>query len=160
MSKIFWKTEKRKISDLVPTEHNPRRLTDKQYKDLKKSLEKFHLAEIPAINTDNTILAGHMRLKVLQKIEGENFEIDVRVPNRELSKKEADEYLIRSNKNSGEWDDDILANAFDMKDLEDWGFDSFDMGDFGDDDDYQDDSGTVDSKSIECPECGCVFKNK
>ena len=46
MSKIFWKTEKRKISDLVPTEHNPRRLTDKQYKDLKKSLEK-NLTSIP-----------------------------------------------------------------------------------------------------------------
>lgn len=128
MTKIRWTTQNRKIKDLIPTEHNPRRLTDKQYKHLRDSLEKFHLAEIPAINTDNTILAGHMRLKVLQQLEGDEFEIDVRVPNRKLNKKEADEYLVRSNKNTGEWDDDILANAFDMDDLEEWGFDSFEFG--------------------------------
>ena len=75
-----------------------------------------------------------MRLKVLQQLEGDEFEIDVRVPNRKLNKKEADEYLVRSNKNTGEWDDDILANAFDMDDLEEWGFDSFELGESYDDD--------------------------
>jgi len=118
--KIMWHTEKRKISDLIPTEGNPRQLTDKQYKDLKKSLNKFDLAEIPAINQDNAILAGHMRLKILAELKGDH-EIDVRVPNRPLTKKEAEEYLIRSNKNTGEWDMDALGN-FDVEDLVEWGF--------------------------------------
>jgi ParB-like chromosome segregation protein Spo0J len=155
MTKIRWTTEKRKIKDLLPTEHNPRRLTDNQYKHLRNSLEKFHLAEIPAINTDNTILAGHMRLKILQQLEGGELEIDVRVPNRKLNKKEADEYLVRSNKNTGEWDDDILANAFDTDDLEEWGFDSF-AGTPEEESDNQ----PKDLNSIECPECGCVFNKK
>ena len=64
--KLEWRTEKRKIKDLIPYEKNPRKLTDKQQKDLKKSLEKFNLVEIPAIDTDNKILAGHQRLKVMQ----------------------------------------------------------------------------------------------
>ena len=119
---INWKTEKRKISELIPTENNPRQLTDKQYKDLKKSLSKFDLAEIPAINKDNTILAGHMRLKVLYELKGD-CEIDVRVPNKQLSPKEAEEYLIRSNKNTGEWDYESLANSFEINDLQEWGFD-------------------------------------
>ena len=104
---IKWTTEQRKISDLIPTDGNPRQLTDKQYKELKKSLKKFDLAEIPAINQDNSILAGHMRLKILAELKGDH-EIDVRVPNRPLTKKEAEEYLIRSNKNTGEWDMDAL----------------------------------------------------
>ncbi len=59
-----WHTEQQKISELIPTGHNPRRLTERQEKDLRRSLEKFDLVEIPAINKDGQILAGHQRLKV------------------------------------------------------------------------------------------------
>ena len=130
MSDIVWRTEKRKIKDLIPYENNPRLLTNTEYAKLKKSIYKFDLAEIPAINTDNTILAGHMRLKILQEKQGEEYEIDVRVPNRKLNDKESAEYLVRSNKNTGSWDQDILANNFDMPDLLEWGFEKFEFGDF------------------------------
>jgi len=148
--KIMWHTEKRKISDLIPTEGNPRRLTDKQYKDLKKSLNKFDLAEIPAINQDNSILAGHMRLKILAELKGDH-EIDVRVPNRPLTKKEAEEYLIRSNKNTGEWDMDALSN-FDVEDLVEWGFDSLDFG-IEDKIKEKEIDEDIDTEN-ECPSCG------
>jgi len=95
MKKLKWKTEKRKINDLIPYSKNPRTLTTKQSEDLKKSLEKFDLAEIPAINTDNIIIAGHQRLKILQGIGKGATEIDVRVPNRKLNAKELEEYLLR-----------------------------------------------------------------
>ena len=124
---IKWHTEKRKIGELIPYENNPRQLSEKQYQDLKRSLSKFNLAEIPAINTDMKIIAGHQRLKVLSEIYGKDYEIDVRVPNRELTKKEFEEYNIRSNKNSGEWDFDVLANEFDLGDLKEWGFDNIDL---------------------------------
>lgn len=120
--KLIWHNEKRKLKDLTPFEHNPRQLTEKQYADLKKSLEKFDLAEVPAINTDNTICAGHQRLKILSDLYGLEHEVDVRVPNRKLTKKEFEEYNIRSNKNTGEWDMDILANNFELPDLLDYGF--------------------------------------
>ena len=125
-----WHTEQRKISDLVPTEHNPRQLTEKQFKDLKKSVEKFDLAEIPAINTDNQILAGHQRLKIMAALGRGAEVIDVRVPDRKLTKKECDEYIVRSNKNTGEWNMDALANCFEVEDLKEWGFEDKDMGIF------------------------------
>ena len=50
-------------------------------------------------------------------------EIEVRVPNRLLSKDEFDEYLVRSNKNTGDWDFDILSSNFDFDQLVEWGFD-------------------------------------
>jgi hypothetical protein len=122
--KIEWHNERRKIDDLIPFSHNPRAITDKQREDLKKSLEKFGLAEVPAINTDNTILAGHQRLKILQLLGRGKEEIDVRVPNRLLSEAEAKEYNIRSNKNTGYFDDDILAEYFSSDELKEWGFES------------------------------------
>jgi hypothetical protein len=52
--KLEWHNEKRKIDDLIPTEGNPRLMTEKQKEDLQRSLEKFNLVDIPAINTDKT----------------------------------------------------------------------------------------------------------
>ena len=120
---IEWHNEKRKINDLVPTENNPRQMTEKQVADLSESLKKFNLAEVPAVNLDNKIIAGHQRLRVLQMLGRGEEEIDVRVPNRLLTKEEHEEYMIRSNQNTGGWDWDILINNFDEDLLKEWGFD-------------------------------------
>jgi len=108
MDKLKWTTEKRKIKDLLPAEYNPRQMTERQAKELRKSLEKFDLVEIPAVNTDGIILAGHQRLHILGLMGRGDEEIDVRVPNRPLTELEAQEYNLRSNKNTGEWDMDKL----------------------------------------------------
>lgn len=121
-NKMNWSTQKRKINDLIPYSANPRQMTEKQVEDLKKSLEKFDLVEIPAINTDNTILAGHQRLRIMQLLGRGEESIDVRVPDRLLTPEEVQEYNIRSNKNTGGWDFEILANSFELEDLIAWGF--------------------------------------
>ena len=121
--KLSWHNEKRKVNDLIPNPENPRRMTEKQTDELRKSLEKFNLAEIPAINTDNKIVAGHMRVATLQLLGRGSEEIDVRVPNRLLTEKEYKEYLLRSNQNRGDWDWDLLANNFDINELIGAGFD-------------------------------------
>jgi len=87
-NKLSWHTEQRKASDLIPNSENPRKMSEKQAEELKKSLEKFNLAEIPAINTDNKIVAGHMRVATLQLLGRGDESIDVRVPNRKLTDKE------------------------------------------------------------------------
>lgn len=122
-----WTTQQRKVNDLIPYAANPRQMTEKQNADLKKSLEKFDLVEIPAINTDGLILAGHQRLRLMQALGRGDEVIDVRVPDRTLTDKEVQEYNIRSNKNTGEFDFDILANSFETSDLLDWGFDEKDL---------------------------------
>ena len=117
-----WHTEKKVINDLIPYDKNPRQMTEKQNKDLEASLKKFDLVEIPAINKDGTILAGHQRLRILQSLGRGGEEIDVRVPDRQLDEKEVQEYNVRSNKNTGEWNFDILGNNFEVEDLLKWGF--------------------------------------
>jgi hypothetical protein len=112
MSDLQWRNEKRRVNDLIPFEHNPRQMSESQVEQLKKSIGKFNLVEIPAIDTDNKIVAGHQRLAVMKLIGRGDEEIDVRVPNRKLTEDEFKEYNLRSNKNIGEWDMELLANAF------------------------------------------------
>ena len=42
------------------------------------------------------------------------------------------ELNIRLNKNSGSWDYDVLANMFEMEELQDWGFDESQLAGFSD----------------------------
>jgi hypothetical protein len=86
-------------------------------------LEKFNLAEIPAINKDGTIISGNQRIKALQMIgRGEEL-IDVRVPNRQLTETEVKEYNIISNTHAGEWDFEMLELEFSDIEIADIGFD-------------------------------------
>jgi hypothetical protein len=121
--KIEWHNEKVLIKNISAYENNPRKLSEKQYEDLKKSLEKFNLAEVPVIDFDDKIIAGHQRIKILNDLYGPEYELDVRRPNRKLTDSEFEEYLVRSNKNTGSWDMDKLLESFDQQDLLDWGFD-------------------------------------
>jgi len=121
MKKLVWHTEKRKVNDLIPYKENPRQMTKEQVADLKKSIEKFNLVEILAIDVDNKVIAGHQRLRILQLLNRGEEEIDIRLPNRKLTDEEFKEYNLRSNKNLGEWNWDLLANL-DEKLLKDVGF--------------------------------------
>lgn len=110
MANLVWRTEKRKVRDLIPWPGNPRRMTDKQAEDLKKSLQKFNLMSIPVVDLGGRIVSGHQRVRILQMLGRGNEEIDVRIPNRQLTEEEFQEANIRENKNLGEWDVDLLAS--------------------------------------------------
>lgn len=110
LDKLEWHTEQKKIRDLIPWEKNPRQMTEKQAADLQQSLERFNLMSIPVIDTDNTIISGHQRMKIMQLLGRGEEVIDVRVPNRKLTDRELEEANLRENKNTGEWDLDALAS--------------------------------------------------
>lgn len=123
MKKLKWTTEKRKVKDLKLYPENPRDVTDFKLQKLTESLEKMDLVEIPAIDKDNTIIAGNQRIKVLLEMGKENDEIEVRVPNRKLTKKEFEFYLLTSNLPTGEWNFESLLQSFDLDYLDNLGFD-------------------------------------
>jgi DNA modification methylase len=133
MKKLQWRTAQKRIDDLIPQEVNPRVISDKQMSDLKKSLKKYNLVEIPAVDLNGRILAGHQRIKALQLLgRGAEF-IDVRVPNRKLTQAESKEYLIASNALGGDWDFEALK-GFDLDILLDSGFDQIQLAKFWDED--------------------------
>ncbi|HET54362.1 MAG TPA: hypothetical protein ENN33_03990 [Ignavibacteria bacterium] len=127
MRKISWRTETRELSELKPFKWNPRQATEKQEIDLGNSLKKFNLAVPLIINTDNTIIGGHFRYNILSK-KDLNQKVDVRIPNRKLTKEEIKELNLRLNKNLGDWDFDLLMNNFEANLLESVGFNLNEFG--------------------------------
>jgi len=116
----FWKIEKRKTAILKDFNHNPRIIGKKYYELLKKNIKKYGLIDRPFINTDNTIIGGHLRTQILQELGLK--EIEVFVAPRKLSLQEMKELCIKHNKIVGDWDFDILANQYEFDDLMQWGF--------------------------------------
>lgn len=141
---IKWVNEKRKLGELIPYEHNPRTLSKKTATRLKKSLKNTGYAEVVAINTDNVIVAGHQRVNILKTLNNDDVEIDVRVPERTLTDKEFKDYLVASNKDTGDWDYDILASMFEVDELIEKGFDPKELGvDLDDDEEAKDESDQI-----------------
>jgi hypothetical protein len=120
--KLVWQSVERKVNELLPHEANPRTISSKQLEDLKRNIKRFNLVEIPAIDLDGHILAGHQRIKALQQLGRGEETIEVRLPSRKLTESEVDRYLIASNALGGSWDFNKLK-TFDSKLLMDIGVD-------------------------------------
>jgi len=146
MAHLIWHTETRKVSALIPNSENPRIMSPKQVEDLKKSLKKFNLVEIPVVDRDDKVIAGHQRLMVLKLLGREDEEIEVRVPNRMLTKSEYDQYLLTSNRVHGDWDWEKLAANFDVNTLLTSGFDDTDLSHLFDDLEIEDDGFDIDKE--------------
>ena len=114
----------KKINELQPATYNPRQITKKQFNDLKISIEKFGLIDPIIINKDYTVIGGHQRLKVCDHLKFK--EVPCVVLN--LTKEKEKELNIRLNKSGGDFDMDILANEFEIEDLNDWGFSDLELG--------------------------------
>ena len=107
---LTWSTVKRKVSDLVPWDKNPRKLTESEERNLRASLEKFNLMSIPVINADDRIISGHQRIKIFHLLDRGDEIIDVRIPNRPLTESEYKEAALRENQNTGSWDQELLKD--------------------------------------------------
>lgn len=108
MQKLQWHTEKRRVKNLIPCDDNPNINDEQEFSKLKKSIQRNGYVEIIVIDTDDKIAAGNHRHRALMELGMADREIDVRVPNRKLTKEEFDRYLIASNALHGEWDIDVL----------------------------------------------------
>lgn len=118
----------RNINELIPAEYNPRVLTDKEYKDIKQSLKEFGLVDPVIVNMHkdrkNIIVGGHQRVKIWSDLGNDTIPtVEVILP----FKKEQ-ELNVRLNKNTGQFDYDILANMFETDELIDWGFEEWEFG--------------------------------
>ena len=147
-----------KIKDLLPSEENPRSIGRKEYEQLKKSLVEFpemkQLREI-IVDEGNNILAGHQRIYALKDLGYE----DVYVRQvKGLTAKQKREFMVKDNINAGKWDSDLIANHWDLDELEGFGLPEFSIPGSGGDPDN--DNNSSNSKEVTCPDCGHSFNPK
>lgn len=117
----------RKISELIPSEYNPRKISEKQFNELKKSFQSLGTLEPAVINMHperkNIIISGHQRINVAADLGMDEY------PCHEVSfslKKEK-QANIRMNKNGGDWNFDALSAHFEGLELLAWGFEEKDL---------------------------------
>lgn len=124
--RITWHTETRDIEALTPYAKNRRRINEQTALELRKSIEKFNVAAIPAVQPDGTILSGHQRITQAKKLGRKT--IEVRVPSRPLTADEARRFTLWVNAARGEWDYSLLATHNEVDDLLAWGFTRSQLG--------------------------------
>lgn len=124
---------------------NPRVLKDEKFNKLKKSIEEnpemLGLRELLVYPMDDgtfVIIGGNMRYSAMQDLKYKEAPckiIDAGTPVERLRA-----YTIKDNNNYGEWDLDMLANEWDLDELNSWGLDldfSLKQGDEAVEDDYE-----------------------
>lgn len=123
---INWKPEGRKVADLKHWDKNPRKINEVNYARLKSKVMNEGMHQVLTIDTDNTVLSGNQRLEVLKEVGVET--VWVMVPERALTAVERDKVGLQSNIIEGMWDNDRLANDFDIPLLLDQGFTKLQLG--------------------------------
>jgi hypothetical protein len=111
------------IGTIIPNPKNPRIIKDDKFKKLVKSIQEFpQMLELRPIVVDGNmvVLGGNMRLKAC--IAAGLKEVPIIVADQ-LTDAQKDEFIIKDNVGFGEWDWDLLANEWEVKDLFNWGVD-------------------------------------
>ena len=109
------------INQVLPNTDNPRFIKDYKFEKLVRSIKEFpQMLDLRPIvvNKEMVVLGGNMRLKAC--VEAGIKEVPIIFADN-LTPEQEKEFIIKDNSSFGEWDWDILANEWDVQDLEDWG---------------------------------------
>ena len=112
-----------KLSAIKQNPNNPRSINKDKFAKLVKSIEEFpRMLELRPIvlNKDNIVLGGNMRLKACKQIGLSEVPV---VYADDLTEEEQRQFIIKDNVGFGDWDWELLANEWDVSDLNDWGLD-------------------------------------
>ncbi len=155
---VIVETYVEKVDTLIANDLNPRKIGKKQYEALKKSLKDFpemkQLREI-VVDENLTILGGHQRIYALKDLGY----TDVTVKKvTGLSEAQKRQFIIKDNTAAGEWDTEVMANLWDVKELEDWGIPKFNLGEIGDEADAPSAKDSQNKAHI-CPNCEFEFED-
>jgi len=117
------------LTDLKPAAYNPRKHSQEQMTQLQESIKRFGLVDPIICNNaperKNIVIGGHFRLEAAKALGHKTIPVVyVHIPEIEKEK----ELNVRLNKNTGEFDLDLLAQ-FDESFLQDVGFNSEELDD-------------------------------
>lgn len=101
----------RRIDELKPTEYNPRKISDKAKKKLRKSLLDFGYIDPIIVNTfkgrENIIISGHQRYYIMKEDLVE--EVDIVEVSVDLNKEKLLNIAMNNRNLMGDWDEEKLT---------------------------------------------------
>ena len=109
------------LDDLVLSDENPRQIKKSKFAELRKSIselpEMLDVREI-VVDENNKVLGGHQRVRALLANGKKTATIKRLIGWTDEAKRQ---FMIKDNAHAGEWDSDILANNWDIQEIENWG---------------------------------------
>ena len=111
------------IRQIRPNPDNPRVIKDGKFQKLVKSITELpQMLELRpvVVNRDMIVLGGNMRLKACEAAG--LTEVPV-IFAENLTPEQEREFIIKDNSSFGEWDWDLLANEWNVDQLQEWGMD-------------------------------------
>ena len=146
-----------KASSIKLNDKNPRLIKSDKFKKLVQSLKDFPEMAIVrpvVIDENNIILGGNMRYKAM--IEAKWDDIPV-TQVKGWTEEQKREFIIKDNVSGGEWDWDVLANEWDVPQLEAWGVDA--LKDWNVETEQPKLDELKEKEKIICPNCNHEFTN-
>jgi len=116
-------SKKVKVTEVKANPNNPRIIKDEKFAKLIQSVKDFpEMLEIRPIvvNKDMVVLGGNMRFKACKEAGLKEIPIIIA---ENLTEEQQKEFIIKDNVSGGEWDWDMLANQWDVEELNQWGLD-------------------------------------
>jgi DNA modification methylase len=110
------------VSEIKLNPNNPRLIKDDKFKKLVQSIKDFpEMANIRPVvlNKDHIILGGNMRYRAMKEAGWKEIPVAI----VDLPEDKQREFVIKDNVSGGEWDWDLLANEWDIEQLDEWGLD-------------------------------------
>lgn len=112
-----------KLSDIKPNPDNPRTATKEDIEKLKNSIEDLPkmMKARPIVIKDGVIVGGNQRYNALMALGKTEIPDEWVFDAKDWTEKEIERFIVQDNVSSGAWDWDILANQYELEDLDAWG---------------------------------------
>lgn len=106
------KIVKKKLSELVLPEYNPRIITERQFNQLEKSIVEFGYV-VPIVWNRRTghVVSGNQRVKALKELFGNNYEVEV--VEIDVDERTEKQINVVMNAVKGDWDNSKLIKLLD-----------------------------------------------
>jgi hypothetical protein len=109
------------IGEIRANPNNPRVIKNEKFAKLVRSIKRFpEMLELRPIvvNAEMIVLGGNMRLRACAEAGLKQVPI---IRADKLTEEQQSEFIIKDNVAFGDWDWDVLANEWEIQDLEEWG---------------------------------------
>lgn len=112
---INWNIKKVNIDLIKENPQNPRTITDSDYEKLKSRVSRLGFHAVIKCDPDYIVLGGNQRLRILKEMG--LTQVNVAIPDRQLTADERNEIIITDNTHSGSFNFDALINNYNIDSL-------------------------------------------
>ncbi len=115
-----------KTSELKLFDRNPRTISREAMEKLKASIERdpeFMTLRPIVVDESMTVLGGNQRLRAIRELGMDEIPDSWVARSEDLTDEQKRRFVVLDNLAAGEWDVDLLANEYDVSELDDLGFD-------------------------------------